>query len=70
VPSGYVCTGYVECTVNVPVWKDITREYTVMVPHEVEKVVPVCCVKMVPKTIKVPVCCPPLSCKERCGRAC
>lgn len=26
-------TKTVECVVNVPVWKDVTKEYTVMVPH-------------------------------------
>ncbi|MFH1266512.1 MAG: hypothetical protein ABIK89_12360, partial [Planctomycetota bacterium] len=58
-----------ETTVKcVPVQRVVRT--TVMVPHEVEKVVPVCCVKMVPKTIKVPVCCPPARCRERCGPGC
>lgn len=47
-----------------------TVRCTVMVPHEVEKVVPVCRVKMVPKTVRVPVCCPAAPCGHRGCRGC
>ncbi|MFC1597072.1 hypothetical protein ACFL5Q_03915 [Planctomycetota bacterium] len=47
-----------------------TVQCTVMVPHEVERVVPVCRVKMVPKTIQVPVCCPAAPCGHRGCRHC
>ena len=71
----------VEYTVCVPVTKTGTRTvcktqcvpqkvpqtYTVMVPVQVEKVVPVRVCKMVPRTITVPVCCPPKPC---CAPAC
>jgi hypothetical protein len=45
-----------------------TRRYTVCVPYQVEKEVPVRVCKMVPKTIRVPVC-PTCCCEVTCCKA-
>jgi YTV protein len=59
-----------EVTTYKCVPEEKVEEYTVMVPHQVEKEVQVCVCKMVPKTIQVPAatCCDD-ACGSSCGRA-